>query len=279
VAVAFLKRHLHPSGGLGLSDSVILDYPNYATGLALTALGRLGSHESLAARMRDYLLGQQFQESLGYSPEDPAYGGWGMGGEPRRAPNPGHMDLSMTRFVLQGLALHPKENKAAFQKAQTFLARCQNKDGGFYFSPVVLGANKAGRVNDVFQSYGSTTADGILALLAIGRSPQSKDVQRARAWLIKHHRVDRVPGIPPENPSKWHLGLRFYYLAAAAQAFLKLSVDEAPKGNDWRREMVNTLLESQREDGSWVNEVPTQKEDDPFIATCLALQVLISAWR
>lgn len=278
-AVAFLERHLHENGGLGLSDSVILDYPNYATGLALIALDRLGDHEKLIARMRHYLLGQQFQESLGYSPEDPAYGGWGMGGDPRRAPNPGHMDLSMTRFVLEGLAVAPRASKEAILRARTFLTRCQNPDGGFYFSPVVLGANKAGRVNDVFQSYGSTTADGILALLATGQSPHSKEVELARAWLIEHHRVDRVPGIPAENPSRWHLGLRFYYLAAAAQVFQKLDVNQAPRTVDWRRELVDTLLKGQREDGSWVNEVPTQKEDDPLIATSLALQALVSAWR
>ena len=279
-AANFIQRQLHKSGGLGLAD-VIQDYPNYATGLAIRALSKLPGLDAVVTRMRRYLLGQQFQESLGYSPKDPAFGGWGMGGEPRRAPNPGHMDLSMTRLVLEGLATQPSEsgNTDAFSRARRFLARCQHDDGGFYFSPVKLGANKGGRDGEEFKSYGSTTADGILALLATRRTKDSKEVQRARAWLVAHHRVDQVPGIPADNPSNWHRGLRFYYLAAAAQAFGKLNVGEAPEGNDWRRELVTTLQETQRADGSWVNVVQTQKENDPLIATSLALQALVSAWR
>jgi len=277
-AANFIKRQLHKSGGLGLAD-VIQDYPNYATGLAIKALSWLPGEDAAVAKMRRYLVGQQFQESLGYSPKDPAFGGWGMGGEPRLAPNPGHMDLSMTRWVLEGLASSPPENTDAFSRARRFLTRCQNEDGGFYFSPVVLGANKASREGETFKSYGSTTADGILALLATGLTRDSKEVQGARAWLVAHHRVDQVPGIPADNPSNWHRGLRFYYLAAAARAFNALNVKEAPKGNDWRRQLVTTLVKTQRADGSWVNEVETQKEDDPFIATSLALQALVAAWR
>ena len=35
MAAGFIKRQLHKSGGLGLADPVIHDYPNYATGLAI----------------------------------------------------------------------------------------------------------------------------------------------------------------------------------------------------------------------------------------------------
>jgi hypothetical protein len=278
-AARFLKRHLHKSGALGLSEAMLSDYPNYATGLGMLALRELGGRDDIVRKMRSYLLGQQFQKALGYKPKDPAFGGWGMGGEPRQAPDPGHMDLSMTRLVLEGLAALPPEKPDAFVRAQRFLARCQNADGGFYFSPVELGANKGGREGDGFKSYGSTTADGILALLATGLPPDNKDVQRAGAWLVTHHRVDQVPGIPADNPSSWHLGLRFYYLAVSAQALQKLGIGQAPAERNWREDLVNTLVATQRRDGSWVNPVDTQKENDPLIATGLAVQALAAAWR
>ena len=91
--------------------------------------------------------------------------------------------------------------------------------------------------------------------------------------------MDQVPGIPENSPTNWQQGLRFYYLAASTRALQKLGVAEAPKGRDWRREMVGALLEVQRKDGSWVNPIDTQKEDDPLVATSLALQALSAAWR
>ncbi len=281
-AAGFVTRNMR-KGGLGFADEWTADYPNYATSLAARALHKLSRHGEAVREMRGYLLGQQFQESLGWKPEDPAFGGWGMGGAPRQAPHAGHMDLSMTRWVLEALADLPPDstgdNKLAFARARRFLARCQNDDGGFYFSPVKLGANKGGRDGEEFKSYGSTTADGILSLLATGLTPDSKDVQRARDWLVAHHRQDQVPGIPKDSPTNWHQGLRFYYLAASARTLKALAVNQAPTGKDWRGDLVNTLVTTQRKDGSWVNPVQTQKEDEPALATSLALQALTSAWR
>ena len=134
------------------------------------------------------------------------------------------------------------------------MRRCQNEDGGFYFSPVVLSANKGRRgKKGEFNSYGSTTADGILAMLAVGMPPDSPEVQKARDWLVTHHRTDRVPGIPDETPTPWADGLRFYYLSVSARAFRRLGVKEAPAGHSWRKDMVEALLKDQRKDGSWSN--------------------------
>ena len=182
----------------------------------------------------------------------------------------------MTRVVLQGLASGPPVDKDVIARAKAFLRRCQNEDGGFYFSPVVLGANKASAgEKGEFKSYGSTTADGILAMLAVGMPPDNPEVQKARDWLVTHHRTDRVPGIPEKNP--WADGLRFYYLSVSAQAFRRLGVKEAPAGHSWRKEMVEALLKDQRKDGSWSNPQGNVKEDDPLIATPLALGALVDA--
>src|SRR5207302_269057 len=79
-----------------------------------------------------WLRTQQFTEEHGWQRGDAAYGAWGMGGEPRIAPNAGHVDLSMTRHALQALAAAGvPASDPAFARARVFVERCQNADGGF----------------------------------------------------------------------------------------------------------------------------------------------------
>jgi Prenyltransferase and squalene oxidase repeat len=276
-AVAFLVGRVDADGALGLADGAS-DYPNYATGLAVRVLRRVGGHADLVAKMARYLLGQQFAGDLDWRPTDPAYGAWGMGGPPRRREGgPGHVDLSMTRVVLQGLAdLDPLPSEALV-RSRAFLVRCTNEDGGFFFSTVVLGANKGGGGGSAFGSYGTTTADGVLALLASGLAPDTARVQGAGAWLVAHHRLDRVPGIPEDIPTRWAHALRFYYFAVSAEVLARLEVAEAPAGRDWRRRMRDELAASQRADGSWINPAGQVKEDDPLVATALAVRALAAA--
>jgi len=263
-ALAFLKRNTNSEGAVGKMDPLLYDYPNYATALTVQALGRAGKPVS---PMIDWLLTQQFSEVHGWKRDDPAYGAWGMGGEPRVAPNPGHVDLSMTRHVLQALAAAKvPSSDPAWARARVFVERCRNPDGGFYFSTVVLDANKAGQDLDAqYRSYGTATADGILSLLALGDKPDSDRVKSAQRWLAEHDRPDGAPGFTGEAYQRWTLGLRFYYAAASAEA----------RGAS--RLLVSSLESSQHLDGSWRNPEKLVKEDDPLIATAFAVSTLIHA--
>ena len=247
-AFEFLKRNFNTEP---------VDYPNYAAGLALRVAGRLKRNvpEWLA-----YLREQQFTEENGWTPNDPAYGAWGMGGERRRPPEPGHVDLAMTRYVLEGLAAAGLSSAdPAMQKALVYLDRCQNPDGGFYFSTVNLDTNKAGDANGEYRSYGTTTCDGLLALLAAGVPASDPRISRAQAWLKKNHLEERAPGFDIE-PARmgWSEGLRFYYAAAVTRAMPQLPVQ----------------LPVQNDDGSFANKSNLVKEDDPLIATAFALRVM-----
>ena len=245
-AAEFIRANTNRAGEVGRSDPSLEDYPNFATALAVRALRR---EEGIDALRR-----QQFTEANGWTRDHPAYGAWGMGGPVRTPPHPGHVDLSMTRHVLQAVG-DPSG------RARVFLDRCRNADGGFMFSTVVLDANKAG----VGKSYGTATADGILALLAIGAP-----VDGPLAWLARHHHTDGVPGF---DEPKWRDGMLYYYLAASAEAFRQAK--GGPAG--WRQEMIRSLAARQRPDGSFRNESFIMKEDDPLIATALALLALTSA--
>src|SRR5438045_4557997 len=135
-----------------------------------------------------------------------------MGGDARTAPNAGHVDLSMTRHVLQALAAAGVSTAdPVFQRARVFVERCQNPDGGFFFSTVVLDANKAGEEGKGYRSYGTATADGILALLAMGTRPDSERVRSAMRWLAAHDIPDGAPGFSGPAYQRWITGPRFYY--------------------------------------------------------------------
>jgi hypothetical protein len=218
-----------------------------------------------------YLRSQQFTEQNGWRPQDIAYGAWGMGGERRTPPDTGHVDLSMTRYVLDALrAAGAGDSDPAFAAARVFIERCQNPeaDGGFFFTTTEFDTNKAGQDGNRFRSYGTTTADGILALLASGHSRSDARVIAAQRWLTSRHRDMAVPGFTGEAYQRWPRGLAFYYSASSAQAFHALEVN-AGDG------VAQGLRRTQRSDGSWVNPENLVKEDDPLIATPFAIRALL----
>ncbi|MEZ6067885.1 MAG: prenyltransferase/squalene oxidase repeat-containing protein [Planctomycetaceae bacterium] len=169
-AVEFLLGNLLDEPAvLGRSDPDVLEYPNYSTADALRVLHRVDEegHDSAIQRMRSYLASEQLTEGRGFTRGDAAYGGWGFGAVHTPA-RPGHVDLAHTRYVLEALAetggLTPEQRESAAE----FLAVLQKlpgpgreqpsltpfnqneilpvpSDGGFYFSPVVLAANKGAK--------------------------------------------------------------------------------------------------------------------------------------
>jgi hypothetical protein len=273
-AIAFIRRHTSVDGAVGvIGDDA--DYPNYATALAVDALvvaqrrlpavahgAKPGSLTADIAPMVAHLRAQQFSEANGWTAEHTAYGGWGMGGAIRRPPNAGHVDLSMTRFVLEALRASGIDGSdPAMTRARVFLERSQNHDGGFFFSPVIPELNKAGQSAEGFVSYGTATADGVLALKASGVPDSDDRIARAIAWLDRHHQPDRVPGFgEAESPqASWGAGLRFYYAAAIARV----------------RPQQRVRLPEPADDGSFRNANGRVKEDDPLIATTFAIHCLI----
>jgi squalene-hopene/tetraprenyl-beta-curcumene cyclase len=199
-----------------------------------------------------------------------------MGGDRRTPPDTGHVDLSMTRYVLDGLhAAGVAASDGAFTAARVFVERCQNfdpedpdaADGGFFFSTTEADTSKAGQDGAHFRSYSTTTADGILALLAVGHARNSPRVMAAQLWLTKHHRDLDVPDSPARPISCWPRGLAYYYSASSTRAFQALQVD-AGDG------VAQGLRRTQRGDGSWSNPENLVKEDDPLIATPFAIRAL-----
>ena len=220
-----------------------------------------------------YLRTQQFAEANGWHMKDPAYGAWGMGGGRRTPPDTGHVDLSMSRYVIEAFrAAGVPVSDPALVAARVFVERCQNYktgdlDGGFFFSTTEFDTNKAGHDGKHFRSYGTTTADGILALLALGATSGGARIVAASRWLAAHHDGIRTPGFEGEAYRRWIQGLAFYYSAASMEAFRATGKGVAPG-------VVDDLLKLQKPDGSWANAENLVKEDDPLIATGFAVRAL-----
>ena len=261
-ALTFIKAKTNADGALGLMDESAADYPNYATALAVCALvkTRSSGYERVIEPMVAQLRAQQFSESSGWALQDASYGGWGMGGPIHHPPEAGHVDLSMTRCVLEALRLSGvPATDTAMTRALTYLERSQNPDGGFYFSPVNPEINKAGKSGDGhFMSYGTATADGVLALRAVGIPDADPRIAKAIKWLEDHHQPDRAPGFDKQTEQFWGPGLRFYYAHAIARVLPRLPIELPPQAGD----------------GSFRNSNNLVKEDDPLIATAFALYVM-----
>jgi hypothetical protein len=163
-------------------------------------------------------------------------------------------------------------------RARDWLAGCQNLpgDGGFRFSPDPTSLNNKAEWSDTEQkqprSYGSATCDGLRALAFAGVEPADKRFAAALKWLVDRPSLAEVPGfedLPPEND--WKAGLAFYYYASLAGAIAWFPPREAKT----RREALSAkIVKVQRDDGSWQNDSSRMREDDPLIATCLALIAL-----
>ncbi|MEK6321431.1 MAG: prenyltransferase/squalene oxidase repeat-containing protein [Acidobacteriota bacterium] len=260
-ALSFIKANTNADGALGVMDETAADYPNYATALAVCAMVKAQNpgYEKIIEPMVAQLRAQQFSEANGWTSQHAPYGGWGMGGAIHRPPETGHVDLSMTRHVLEAMQLSGvPASDPMMTRALIYLQRSQNTDGGFYFSPVNPEINKAGESAGRFASYGTATADGVLALRAAGVPDEDPRITKAIGWLKDHHQPDRAPGFDEGTGQPWGSGLRFYYAHAISRVLPNLPVELPP----------------QSADGSFRNTVNLVKEDDPLIATTFALYVM-----
>jgi hypothetical protein len=267
----------------------------------------------LIARMTEYLVDQQYCEATGFGPEHVCYGGWGFGGRRPIGGSPGHMDIGHTRHVLQALRAAGHDDPQTYARAERFLRLLQKHpsetrdqpqpeesrkqragsvsdrspttpespgvvkppyDGGFYFSPIVLAANKGGTLEHAgqkyFASYATCTCDGILALLACGVPPTDERIQAASQWLNDHPNIHEPEGVPKNTNENWRDSIQFYHYAVRAECYRALSW----KG-PWESDLRNGLRMEQRADGSFVNRRGfLMKEDDPLLCTALAVLAL-----
>ncbi|MDR2171795.1 MAG: hypothetical protein LBP59_16750 [Planctomycetaceae bacterium] len=284
--LAFLEAAIKTDGGIYSSAH----FQNYETSVATLAFatankliksegGVKAPYDELLAGAQKALLGQQYVEGRNIDKDDPRYGGLGYGGDTRP-------DLSNTQFFLDALKATGKNaDDPAIQKALVFVSRNQNlesehnklpfaaknQDGGFIYTSTT-GSSSAGKTESGgLRSYASMTYAGLKSMIYAGLTKEDKRVKAAYEWITKNYSV-------VENPGMGQRGL-FYYYHTMAKALGVIGdneiVDASGKKHDWKAELTDQLIASQKANGSWINEAaPQWMENDPHLVTGFVLLVL-----
>lgn len=261
-ALAWLDRQ-----GPGREGARERDPGTYATALLVLVLRERGRE---ADRPRLQRLGDLLARTQAVN------GQWGYHGEPgdtgRGGPEVG--DNSNTQFALLALGAAVGEGlevpAACLARARAWWLSAQAQDGGFGYAS---GGSRASA------SSGSMTAAGLacLAVLAAADPAAQAGVlaaqERAAALLTQEYSVTRnfgpAQGGAGQRQKNAGRGWPHYYLWTLERA-LVLAGRERLGGHDWFADGTRQLVDTQKDDGSWVAEAP-------LYATSFALLFLTRA--
>ena len=246
-----------------------------------------GSADYLFKALEKYRYGTK----NGWSEKDACFGGWGYEvihpiKNPKaqayfRGPNTSATLFGLMAYRNLGVAID--DNR--IQEIYKFICRCQNmksvidmpgERGGFFFSPTDTLRNKAGQIGSnlnskIFHSYGSATADGLRSLKLCGIDDDNPRVKAARWWLSRHYSENRHPGFFVDSREALRKAYAYYYHWSLASVFR----DFGDYPSRVSAQMIKTLRERQSSDGSWKNTLLDGKEDDPLVATPMAVSSLV----
>jgi squalene-hopene/tetraprenyl-beta-curcumene cyclase len=289
---AYLRGFAQPDGGIYNKDAGLANYNTSVCLLALAAANDPKDTE-LLVKARAYVVGQQ-ASGMAKSETDGGIGYGTVGASPKR----GHPDLDNTVVALEALRAtaslatdKPAAKDLNWQAAIDFITRCQNlpshnkekwasgdpaNKGGFIYYP---GFSNAGETTlegggKALRSYGSMSYAGLLSFIYADLKKDDPRVVAAVEWLRKHYTLEENPGLEQQG--------YFYYLHLMAKGLSAAGITELESGGkkiDWRRDLAMRLMKLQQQDGSWMNENPRWKENNPVLATTycvLTLEILYS---
>ncbi|MCO5168421.1 MAG: PDZ domain-containing protein [Planctomycetes bacterium] len=273
----------------------------YATALALMAL----DDPAARARLSAWLQAAQVQEAHGFDPVDTRYGGWSYHDRPDRALL--RTDVSTGRYALEALAgAGLPDDAAVWDRARLWLDLTQNhalvsrpddpahdreralRDGGFAFQPRMskAGSDAVGTTMAVWRSYGSATADGVLARLALeGVDHRAAAPERLTAgpealaglrWLARRWDLGQNPGFE-QDALGWARGVYLYYLAGLADALHRAGVWRVG-ARVWAAELTRQLGTLHARAGDrFRGESALMHEDSPTLAAAFGVIALAAA--
>ena len=117
------------------------------------------------------------------------------------------------------------------------------------------------------------TYAGFKSLLYAGLTSDDPRVKAAFDWIRSHWSFQ-------ENPGLGQQGLYYYYhaMARALHATQQLTItDDGGEVHDWRAELIDALVQKQKEDGSWVNPEDRWSEGHPELVTIYSILALQEA--
>lgn len=287
-ALDWLVSNQKPDGGFYIEGLA-----TYNTALTITALvaTQKPEYEPAIVRGRRFLINQQADFGDKGVTDNKFDGGIGYGG------SLDHSDMSNTMLAMEALKMsekivaddkYGKQPQLNWAAAIKFVSRTQNleatndqpgisNDGGLGYFP---GDSKAGvetlpdgRV--ALRAYGSMSYAGLLSFIYADMKADDPRIVAVKEWLGKHYTVE-------ENPNMGDQGL-YYYFHTMAKGLAAANVDKLPltdgKTADWRNELANKVLKTQREDGSWLNANARWMEGDSELVTSYALLTLAQIYH
>jgi hypothetical protein len=206
-------------------------------------------------------------------------------------------DVSCSTFAIEGLARAKAlaKDSPTRAKALVFLRRAQNLpdpgahipkqflDGGFVTNPRESKAGRQLLPDDmiVFRPYGSVTADGLRCLLNLGVDKEDERVQMAAGWLTTFFHTQKNPNFPQQANQQGpgaDRGIYYYYLNSLSDALALFGEPTLLKTDgseiDWAAQIAKRVVTLQKLDGAWRGDAATMNEDDPNLATSMALMTL-----
>ena len=262
----------------------------YSTSASIMALWIAGpeKYKDQIISARNFLINHQTDWGVKGENDTKFDGGIGYGG------SLAHSDLSNTHRALEALyttralATDTGDKKAIeldWEAALEFVSRCQNlqatnkgekigNDGSFVYYP---GNSKAGEAVDsktgrvALRGYGSMSYSGLLSLVYSDLDESDQRVKAVINWLSDNYTLKENPGLGGQ-------GLYYYYHAMAKS--LVAANKPTLEGQDglkidWRSELAATIINEQREDGSWLNTKASRwMENDPVLVTSYAIMTL-----
>jgi squalene-hopene/tetraprenyl-beta-curcumene cyclase len=267
---------------------------NTATSVTAMVSAQQEKYEPAIVKARKHLIDNQWD--IGQKKENDNLNDGGIGYGSKND----HTDMSNTYLAIEALALSKKviedgkfgdQPDLDWDAAVTFLSRCQNLEktndqkwasddsknkGGFIYAP---GQSKAGedKLPDgrtALRSYGSISYAGLLSFIYAKLSPTDPRVAAVKEWLGKNYTVS-------ENPGMGAQGLYYYYQTmskALSAANINLLELEDGTQADWRKDLGEKLLATQREDGSWVNDNGRWMESNPVLVTAYTVLSLAQVY-
>jgi len=221
-------------------------YSVYETALAILALKATGNpayHDEIA-NAAQFLKNAQNRNTLSNN-----YGGWSY------SPSSSSADLSNSQFAILALQAAGENTLLVNLAFQTFLAKCQNANGGFGYTP---GGTP----------FGSMTAAGIWGLRLCGADILDQRVVAAVNWLGNNENLSF-----DDNPSGQYGNRKAYYQLSFAKAMSLCFLSPEIKGawfTDWNDKLRQRITQEQHTEGY------LQDWHGAIIDTCfsvLALQV------
>lgn len=262
----------------------------YCTSSAVMALWVADpqKYKAQLIKARGFLINQQTDWGIKGADDTEFDGGIGYGG------TYAHSDLSNTHLAIEALyntrALaadtgDKKVQELDWEAALAFVSRCQNlqktnkgekvgNDGSFIYFP---GNSKAGEAVDsktgrvALRGYGSMSYAGLLSLVYSDLDAADPRVEAVTKWIDDNYTLTENPGLGGQ-------GL-FYYYHIMAKSLVAANIPELQSKDglkiDWRSDLAAKIINSHREDGSWLNtEASRWMENDPILVTSYAVMTL-----